>query len=159
VGPQGLRGECRLYPLTDYPEHLRRVKRVTVRYPDGGTEEREIASNRPHGNLLAVRLTGCETRDQAEALRDAEIWIDAADAPPLPEGQFYLEQIVGLRAVTEDGQELGRVDEVLRMPANDVYRVGSLLIPATADAVVRLDPAAGVIVTRSRAYLEGEEVR
>lgn len=159
VGPVGLRGEAKLYPLTDFPGQLRAARRLRLRFPDGREEERAVLSMRDHGNLLAVRLEGAGDRTAAESLRDAEAWIPEAEAPPLPEGRFYLHEIVGLRAVTEDGEELGMVDEVLRMPANDVYRVGRLLIPATRDAVVRLDPGEGVLVTRSRRYLEGEEIR
>ena len=81
------------------------------------------------------------------------------EAAPLPEGRFYEHQILGLRVVTPEGEELGRVREIMRLPSNDVYVAGALLIPATHDAIVRLDPEEGVLVVRSREYLQGEEVR
>jgi 16S rRNA processing protein RimM len=156
VGPHGLGGEIKLYPTTDYPEQLAQLKTVRLRFADGGEEERALLGVRQQKGMFYVRLAGCASRSAAEALRDVEVWIREDQAAPLPEGQFYLHEIVGLRAVTEDGEELGTVDEVLKMPANDVYRVGRLLIPATRDAVRRLDPAAGILVTAKRAYLEGE---
>jgi hypothetical protein len=51
------------------------------------------------------------------------------------------------------------VTEVIAGPSNDVYAAGRYLIPATHDAVLRLAPQEGVIVVRSKEYLEGEEVR
>jgi 16S rRNA processing protein RimM len=113
---------------------------------------------RPHKSFLVARLEGCDTRNDAEALRGAEVWIREDEAEPLPEGEYYVHEILGLRVVTEDGEVLGTVDEVIQTGANDIYRAGRFLIPATRDAVLRLDPAHGQIVTRSRGYLEGEEV-
>ena len=61
--------------------------------------------------------------------------------------------------LTPEGEELGRITEVMEGASNDVYVAGRYLIPATHDAVLRLDPEEGVLVVRSREYLEGEEVR
>ena len=159
VGPFGLRGEVKLLPLTDFPERLERLAALRLRLPDGSIQERQILGMRPHKQMYLVRLAGCSSVEDAESLRDAEVCVAADEAEPLPAGQYYQHEIIGLRAVTEDGEELGTVDDVFRTGANDVYRVGRLLIPATRDAVVRLDPPAGVLITRPRAYLEGEDVR
>lgn len=156
VGPFGIRGELKLLPLTDFPERLQQRRTLRLRRPEGDVEERRVVSMRPHQAVLVVRLEECDSREAAEDLRGAEVWIPEEEAAPLPEGHFYVHQIVGLRVVTEDDEELGQVDEVLQMGANDIYRVGKLLIPGTRDAVLKLDPAEGVMVTRSRAYLEGE---
>jgi hypothetical protein len=79
-------------------------------------------------------------------------------AEPLPEGHFYLHDVIGLRAVTADGEELGIVTDVLRSPANDVYVAGSLLIPAVKAVVDRIDPAAGLLVVHSKDALATVEV-
>ena len=159
VGPFGVRGEVKLLPLTDFPERLEQLETLRLQLPDGTRQERRLLGIRPHKRLYVVRLSDCGSVEDAEALRDAEVRVPEDEEAPLPEGEYYVHQIVGLRVVTEDGEELGTVEDIIRTGANDIYRVGRLLIPATCDAVLRLDPAAGVIVTRPRAYLEGEELR
>jgi 16S rRNA processing protein RimM len=159
VGPFGVRGEVKLLPLTDFPERLEQMRSLRLRLRGGDCEEWALAGIRPHKQMYVIRLDGCASVEDAEALRDAEVCVPESELPPLPQGEYYVHDIVGLRVVTEAGDELGTVDDVIRTGANDIYRVGRLMIPATRDAIVRLDPAAGVIVTRSRAYLDGEEVR
>jgi 16S rRNA processing protein RimM len=159
VGPFGVRGEVKLLPLTDFPERLEELETLRLRLPNGARQERRILGIRPHKRMYVVRLAGCDSVEDAEVLRDAEVCVPEGEEAPIPEGEYYLHEIVGLRVVTQDGEELGTVDNVIRTGANDIYCVGRLMIPATRDAVIRLDPAAGVIVTRPRRYLEGEEVR
>lgn len=159
VGPHGVQGEVKLRPLTDFPERLSQLKRLHLRFPDGGEEERAVTGRRWHKEMLLVRLEGVTDREAADAMREVQVLVPVDQAAPLPEGQFYEHQILGLRVVTPDGEELGRVREIMRVPSNDVYIAGRYLIPATHDAILRIAPEEGVLVVRSREYLDGEEVR
>lgn len=159
TAPHGIRGEVRLRPETEFPERLPSLPEIRLRYPDGREERRRILGGRFHRGQVLLRLEGIDTRDEAEALRGARALIDLEQAAPLPEGRYYEHQILGLRVLTPEGEELGRIQEILHGPANDVYVAGPYLIPATRDAVLRLDPDEGVLVVRSKAYLEGETVR
>lgn len=159
VGLHGLRGEVKLRPLTEFPERLRSHKELRLLRPDGCEERRRVLASRDHKGMLLVRLEGIETPEAAEALRGAEVLIGLDEAAPLPEGRFYEHQILGLRVLTPEGEELGRITSIMEGASNDVYVAGPYLIPATRDAVLRLAPDEGVMVVRSREYLEGEEVR
>ena len=159
VGPHGIQGEVKLQPQTDYPERLRRRKSLLIRHPDGREETLRLRGSRIHKTLILVRLEGVTDRNQAEALRGAEILVPIEEAAPLPEGQYYEHQIIGLRVLTPEGEELGRIERILECGPNDVYVAGKWMIPATHDAVLKLSPEEGVLIVRSRAYLEGEEVR
>ncbi len=159
VGPHGVRGEVKLRLETEFPERIPQLKELRLRHPDGVEETRRLRGSRPHKGMLLLRLEGVDDMDAAEALRGAVVLVPLEQAAPLPEGRFYEHQILGLRVVTPEGEELGRVTEVMAGASNDVYVCGRYLIPATKDAVLRLDPAEGVLVVRSREYLEGEEVR
>lgn len=159
VGPHGLRGEVKLRPLTDFPERLPTLKLLRLRYPKGEEASLRVRAARVHGEMILFTLEGVEDRDAADALRGAQVLIRADEATPLPEGRFYVHQLLGLRVLTPGGEELGRVTEVLQNPANDVYVAGKYLIPATHDAILRLAPEEGILVVRSKEYLEGEEVR
>jgi 16S rRNA processing protein RimM len=159
VGTHGLRGEVRVLPLTDFPERIGEYRDVTLRWPGGEEEAHEIVATRPHKNVILVKFAGLTDINQVERLRDAELWVAAEDLAPLPEGHFYVHEILGMRVVTAAGEEIGPVTEVIRSPANDVYVAGGLMIPATRDAVERIDRVAGEIVVRSREFLESEVVR
>src|SRR5438309_10697975 len=158
VGPFGIAGEVKLHPLTDFPERLRRYRRLVLALPDGSRREVRVQRARSHKNLWLLKLRDVNTPEEAEALRGAQVMVPAHLAEPLPEGHFYLHDVIGLRAVTADGEELGTVTDVLRSPANDVYVVGQLMIPAVKEMVERIDPAEGVIVVRSLEALQAVEV-
>jgi len=158
VGPHGTGGEVKLVPLTEFPERIPRLQELRLRFPAGDEERRRGESIRAHKGMFLVRLEGVVSRNDAEDLREAQVVIDLDEAAPLPEGRYYQHQILGLRVITPEGEELGRVREIIEGGSNDVYVAGPYLIPATHDAVLRLSPEEGVLVVRSREYLEGEEV-
>jgi 16S rRNA processing protein RimM len=158
VGTHGLRGEVKILPLTDFPERIAGYRHVTLRWPDGSTKPYEIVATRPHKNVVLARFSGLETIDDAELLRAAEVWVAEERLSPLPEGHYYIHDILGMRVVTAAGDEIGPVTEVIQGPANDVYVAGGLMIPATRDAVESIDAKARTIVVRSRTFLEAEEV-
>jgi 16S rRNA processing protein RimM len=147
----GIRGEVRVVPLTDFPERFDTGAHVWL---DGAPHR--VRRSRQQAKELIVSLEGIDDRDAAEAVRGKELM---APAPtPLDEGVFYQHDIVGLRAVTSQGEVLGRVAEVLSTGSNDVYVVqgdrGELLLPALDDVVREVDLASGRIVVD---LLEGLE--
>jgi 16S rRNA processing protein RimM len=121
-----------------------------------------VLSVRGHGEQLIVQLAGITDPEQAGRLYGQTLYIRRDDASRLGRGQFYLHQIVGLTVETTDGRTLGRVEDVLRTGANDVYVVrgvlGEVLVPAIAPVVKRIDPAAGrVLVELMPGMLPGED--
>jgi 16S rRNA processing protein RimM len=112
-----------------------------------------LDSMRMHQGFMLIRFREIADRTQAERFRGLFIMVRIEDAVPLDEGEFYLYQVLGLPVVTEDGQALGVIHEVLETGANDVYVVrdgpyGEVLIPVTPDTIVRTDVAAGEVVVR-----------
>lgn len=159
VGPHGIRGDVKLRPLTEFPERIPKLKELRLRFPDGHEELRKILKVRSQHDVFLVLFEGVATRNDAEALRGCQTVIPLEDAAPLAEGRYYEYQILGLRVVTPDDEELGTVREIIPGASNDVYVAGEYMIPATHDAILRLAPEDGVIVVRSKEYLLGEEVR
>ncbi len=93
-----------------------------------GTEDRPI-----------LRLRGVDDRAGIEALRGAELFVDRADAPPLPEGEYWAEDLEGCVVLTRGGRELGVVDRLRPLPSCEALEVGDLLVPMVGDAVVSID--------------------
>ncbi|HEX2171078.1 MAG TPA: ribosome maturation factor RimM [Dehalococcoidia bacterium] len=142
--PWGLWGDLKVIVETDLPDRFETLRRVYL----GGAIYR-VRQAKVEGSFVRLALQGVTTREAAEELRDRLIEIPQSEAAPLPEGQYYHFQIVGLRAVTEAGDELGTVAEVLPTGANDVYVVrgdqGEILIPAIGDVVQAIDLEAGTL--------------
>jgi len=100
-----------------------------------GTEDRPI-----------LRLRGIEDRVGIEALREADLLVERADAPALPEGEYWPEDLEGCTVLTSDGDELGVVAVMRALPSCEVLEVGDLLVPMVGDAVVSIDVAERRIV-------------
>jgi 16S rRNA processing protein RimM len=83
-----------------------------------------------------LRLDGVDDRAGAEALRGEELLVARADAPPLPAGEYWAEDLEGCAVVTVDGRELGHVQRLRALPSCEVLEVGELLVPMVADAVL-----------------------
>lgn len=146
VAPHGVAGEVRVRPETDFPERLGRLGEVCLSLPTGEQRFLRILSARPGPRGILVKFAGCERREQAEALRGALIAIRPSMAAPLPEGAYWVHQVVGLRVVTEQGEDLGEVTEVIRTPANDVYVTPRAMIPAVRQVVREINLEEGRMV-------------
>ena len=126
---------------TDFPERLRGGTKVFL--GDDHAPAR-IASTRTHGGALLVALRGLDSPEAVGYLRNTWVYVTAADRPPLPKGQVYHHQILGFRALAEDGRELGALTEILSTGANDVYVLKSsegkeLLLPAIPDVILAIN--------------------
>jgi 16S rRNA processing protein RimM len=142
----------RVEVLTGYPERLQTHRQFHLAPPNAPEVGRHYAVERLRlrGDVMLLKLGGCDDRNAAEAMRGllVQVLIDAA--VPLEEGEYYHFQLTGLRVETEQGESLGRVVDILETKANDVYVVhgprGELLLPAVEDVILELDPAAGRMV-------------
>ena len=157
VAPHGIRGEVRVRLETDFPERFVKLRRAYL-VREGRAEEVDIGSVRPHRDGLLVVLRGVGDRTAAEQLRGAQIAVPRADLVPLAADSFYVFEILGMRVRTDDGRDIGVIDEVMRGPANDVYVVRSgereILVPAVRQIVRAINRDAGEITVALPAGLE-----
>jgi 16S rRNA processing protein RimM len=145
VNTHGIRGEVRITPWADSPDFLRGFDRL---YIDG--EEVVVESARTHKNMLITKLRGIDDVNAAMRMKSKVVFIDRDDAK-LPEGDFFIQDILGARVVTEDGQTLGVLEDILDRPASDIYVVRGereILIPAVSEFILNTDTAAGIITVR-----------
>ena len=139
----GLRGHVKVTALSSNPQRFEPGAVLFVR----GEPRRILEVVYPRGYPCIV-FEGYEDRTAADALRGALIEIAEEELPALPEGEFYVHDLVGLTVIDPDGDALGELVEVLRTGANDVYLVRregarDLLIPAIPEVILEIDPAAG----------------
>ncbi len=147
VAPFGLAGEVRVMPLTDFPERFAEMKSVLV--GESRRRYRILHARSARGQVL-LKLRGVDDANAAEALRGEILRVPIAEAVALGDDQYFWYQIIDLEVVTTDGQSLGKIVDIIKTGANDVYVVrgvrGELLIPAIEDVVREVDLAAGRMV-------------
>jgi 16S rRNA processing protein RimM len=146
AGPVGLRGEVKVNLTTDFPDRFQRLSTI---YAGDDRRPMRIASSRRHAGRVALHFEDVPNRNAAESLRGVPLYIPRSEAMPLPEGHYYLDQIVGLRVVSIAGDTLGVIEDILHTGNNDVYvtRDGEreILIPAIHDVVRKIDLEAGTL--------------
>jgi len=150
IRAQGLHGTLKVQPYSDYPERIKTLTRVFLE-KDAVMKPYPVTDAFIHGRFWVFALEGIVTADDAELLKGALVKIPLSERVPLPEGTYYLDEIIGLEVYTVSGQLLGCVSDVLKTGSNDVYVVSrpqqptekkqDLLIPALKTVVVRLEPA------------------
>jgi 16S rRNA processing protein RimM len=117
VGAHGMMGEARVYPLTDFPERFAETAKVFL---GGRGRVAVIESVRPHGNIWLMKFAGVNSKPEAERLRGLYLMIDQADLHPLPEGTFYTFHLQGCQVISESGEALGVVKNVITGAGNDL---------------------------------------
>jgi len=152
--PHGVRGELKVRLETDFPERFALLKRVYLG-PDYLPFELESFRNLPGYGLL--KLKGLDDRTSAQALSGMDVQIPISEAMPLPAGEYYEHEIVGLAVWSEDGQQLGVIEEVLFTGSNAVFICvgagGEVLVPNLPEVVIKVDLEGGRMTVRLPAGL------
>ena len=138
TGAYGLEGAVKVMPLTDFQDRFDPGALLVL---DGLPHAVEWSREGHPG--LVVKLQGIENRTVADLLRGQYLEVPDEEMRTLEEGRFYHRQVIGLEVVTESGDSVGVIEEILERPANDVWvsREGQIehLIPATGNAIVKVD--------------------
>ncbi|MDZ4158520.1 MAG: ribosome maturation factor RimM [Anaerolineaceae bacterium] len=139
--PHGVQGEMVMEAQTDFPERLQLGKTLWV---GENHEPMCIKTLRSHDKLMLVRFEGITTREEAARLRNTQVYVPADTLPPLPEGEYYFHQLLGLTIVDEQGVVLGKLAQILETGANDVYLVRAedgteALLPAIEEVILKID--------------------
>jgi len=153
VGPHGREGEVRVYPNSDFPERFLAPGDRWLLKPRAQTPEQvKLVQGRylAGKGLYLLKLAGINYRDQAEALRDAQLLVTAADRLPLDPGEFHVDDLIGLAAVLQSsGSLIGTVSDVFSA-GNDllevtlthpVEKVDKVLVPFVEEIVPIVDLA------------------
>lgn len=148
----GLRGEVVVKPLTSSPERFARLATVLVGPAETDARPRTIASVQIGGKGVRLGFDDVTDRTAAEALRGHFLFVTAEERITPPPGRYFVEDVVGLRVVDERDGDVGRVKDVLRMPAHDVYVIGTaaedILLPAVKEFVREIDVERGEMRVR-----------
>jgi 16S rRNA processing protein RimM len=164
VGAQGLQGELRLLPRSEFPERFTRPGRRWLRHRQEAPVPVELLSGRqlPGKELYVVRMEGVTSRERAEALVNHDLLVEATDRPSLEEGEFHLLDLQGLDVrLAPAGTVIGTVVDLIHA-GNDLLDVRlsadgrRVLIPFVEPIVPRVEIAGGWLeITPPPGLLDG----
>jgi len=151
ISVRGVRGELKVFPLTDAPDFFSHITYVWLGPDESSATRRNVLHARFQKPYVILLLEGISDRTEAEACKGLELYVPVSDMPPLDEGLHYYYELEGLRVETVEGKVIGVLDHIMETGSNDVYVLKDhsgreVLIPATHEVVKKVDLDAGVIV-------------
>lgn len=143
VNTHGLRGEVKVVPWTDYPEDFEDIEYVYVKRKTGD-EKLTVSSIKYQKNNLIVKFAEIKDINEAEKYKNQVLYVEREMLGELPEGVYYIADLIGLAVVDENGEEIGKIADVFNTGANDIYDVKregkkNLLIPVIDEVVKEID--------------------
>lgn len=142
INTHGLRGEVKVYPLTDDMSRFEKLKEVYI-IENNELVKYEVERIKFLKSTVAVKLKGIDSEEAANKLRNSYIKVDRKSAVKLPKDTYFICDLIDSEVYDEKGQLLGTVKDVLQTGSNDVYVVQSadmeILIPALKDVVKVID--------------------
>ena len=139
----GIRGEVKVFPTTDDPERFLDLKTI---YLDTGREKMLLHISRVKffKQFVILKFKEFDNINEVEPFRKKSLLVTREQAVPLEEDEYFIADLIGLQVVTDEGELLGELTDVLETGANDVYQVTDkngkeLLLPAIKDCILSVD--------------------
>lgn len=143
VNVKGLKGEVKANVFTDDKTKFEKFKSVFLKKKDS-IQEYEIEKIGYQKNQIIIKFKNIDNIDDAEKLRNSYILVDRKNLDPLPEGVYYIADLIGLDVYTEDGDFIGRVDDIYNTGSNDIYVIKNddgtqKVLPGIKDVIKKID--------------------
>lgn len=146
VNTHALRGDVKVQPWCDDPDIFHELE-----YVYAGNEKFEIVNSRLHKNFVILHLKGIEDINKAETYKNKVLTVEREMLGELPEGTYYICDLLGLEVKTTDGSVLGKIEDIIKTGSNDVYVVNNgtkkpILLPVIDDVVKEVNIDEGYVV-------------
>ena len=143
----GIAGEVKVFPTTDDMNRFKKLKEVIL---DTGKETQllHIQQVRFFKNMVIVKFKEFQSINDVERLRGKSLYVTRENAVKLQKDEYFIADLIGVKVLDEQEQELGTLEDVIETGANDVYQIRlkdgrQLLLPAIKDCVLDVDVEAG----------------
>jgi len=150
--PKGLKGELKVKPVTDFPESFLKRREYFVGKTPEDAALRKVASAKLNQGFAWLVFEGVGSREEAEALAGCGLYVNGDSLEPMPDGRAYIHELIGLEAFNEADGRVGKISDVLQMPAHDVYEIdtgsGKVLVPAVEDFITETDLEKRIVTLR-----------
>ena len=150
VNVKGLKGEVKVNSFTDDNTKFERIPKVFIKQKQNLTEY-EIEEVGYSKNQVILKFKNIDTVEEAEKLRNSYIVVDREIFGELPEGVYYIADLIGLDVYTENNEYLGKVDDIFNTGSNDVYVVKAengmqKLLPGIDEVIKKIDLESNKII-------------
>lgn len=157
----GVRGAVKLWTFTEDPFAVRDYGPLLTK---DGKRQFEVAQAREAKDHLVATFKGVTTRDEAERLNGIELYVARDKLPATDEDEYYHTDLIGLAAVTTEGETLGRVLAIHNFGAGDIIEIAppkgaTMLLPFSNAVVPEVDIAGGRVVIALPQEVDGEDDR
>lgn len=143
VNTFGIKGMVKVKPFTDDIKRFDRLKKV---YIENKAVKKEylIEEVKYHKDMVLIKFDGVDNPEEANLLRDMFLVVDREDEEPLEEGTYYIVDMINIDVYTEDGELLGKIEDIFNTGSNDIYVVKDelgkqILLPAISDVIKQID--------------------
>ena len=148
VNAVGLKGESKVYPYTDYKERFEELDSLYIE-----NTLYNIEKVRYMGEMAIVKFEGVSDRNAAEALKGKYLYVDRENARELDEDEYFIPDLIGLEIKDEKGGVIGKLSDVIKNAAHDVYEIEmpdgrKFMIPAVGEFVLDVDMDSRVMTVR-----------
>lgn len=155
VNTRGIKGEVKIVPWCDDPSDFERFPSIWIKTPEGLCEYVVMSLKYTKGSV-ALGLEGVDTVEEARLLLGATVYAEREDFE-LEDGEYFIQDLIGLSVLLEDGTPLGTLADIFQTGSNDVYAVktedrGMVYLPCIKDVVKRVDLKEKTVTVR---LLEG----
>lgn len=136
----GVRGEVKVFPTTDDPARFKKLKKVILD-TNNGHMELEIQGVKFFKNQVILKFKGYDNINDIEKYKGMDLLVSREDAVPLEENENFIVDLIDMTVVTDTGEVLGTLTDVMQTGANDVYVVETpqkkeILLPAIRDCIL-----------------------
>lgn len=143
VNTFGIKGVLKVKPFTDDIKRFEELKTVYICKKDK-LQKVEIEEVKYHKDMVLLKVKGIDDLNEAEKYKGLFLKIDRADSKKLPEGTYFIADLIGLEVYTDEGTFLGKVDDIFNNGANDVYVIKDelgkqVLLPGTKEVLKLID--------------------
>jgi len=143
IKSQGLQGELKVEPLSDYSERFEKLTTVQLELKNGEVKPFETEKIRISGGIVIFKLKGVDDRNTADKLKGAYVSVPRSEVFPLNADSFYIFELEGMDVYDPDGKLTGRVAKVVQYPANGVLIVETetenIMIPTIKEFMRKID--------------------
>lgn len=116
----GVRGWLRIHSYTEIPESIFEYKPWFIKNKSEGWREIQLVEWKRHAGGYICKLEGFDQREDAQFLTNFSVFIDESVLPELPEGEFYINSLIGMKVINQEGYDLGEIVDLMETGANDV---------------------------------------
>lgn len=145
----GVHGQVKVFPTTDDAKRFKKLKYVYFLI-NNEYKKVEIKGVQFFKQMVIVKFEGYDTPEEMQKFRGTELYVDRENAVKLEKNEYFIADLIDMKAVSEDGKYEGVINDVYQTGANDVYEIllsdgNTVLIPAIKECILSIDTASGLL--------------